>query len=251
MCLLLANSELKATVNSELHSVHNIFMKYPEYAARFKQAWKESRSPVKTQKELAKVLGVAQATVSDWINGEKLPSMDTALEISGKLGCCVVWLLTGKETVSVTSVNLDNYLDLSIFDESSLKIIELLKENAIKKASQPASQPASQLASRAEPSRAEPSRAEPQQKEPSQQPQSKDRRIMTRRKPSQFEIDLAIEHERCVMERHEEAMIANERYVELIKESCKQNECYCDPPCEDKRLQIVSYDDMISRTKKT
>ena len=234
MCLLLANSELKATVNSELHSVHNIFMKYPEYAARFKQAWKESRSPVKTQKELAKVLGVAQATVSDWINGEKLPSMDTALEISGKLGCCVVWLLTGKETVSVTSVNLDNYLDLSIFDENSLKMIELIRQNAVKLASQPASL-----------------RAEPQQKEPSQQPQAQDRRVMTMRKPSQFEIDLAIEHERCVMERHEEAMIANARYIDLVKESCKQNECYCDPPCEDKRLQVIGYGDLISRAKKT
>lgn len=95
MRLLLANSELKATVNSELFSAHNAFMKYPEYAARFKRAWKESKTPVKTQKELAKLLGVAQATVSDWINGEKLPSMDTALELSKKLDCCVVWLLTG------------------------------------------------------------------------------------------------------------------------------------------------------------
>jgi len=151
MCLLLANSELKATVNSEFFSVHNVFMKYPEYAARFKRAWKESRTPVKTQKELAKVLSVAQATVSDWINGEKLPSMDTALEISAKLGCCVVWLLTGKETTK-SSVNLDNYLDLSIFDENHLRMIELIKEDAVKKASQPASL-------RAEPSRAEPSRA--------------------------------------------------------------------------------------------
>ena len=70
MGLLLANSELYATVNSELNSVHNIFMKYPEYAARFKRAWKALQKPIKTQKELAKVLGVAQATVSDWINGE-------------------------------------------------------------------------------------------------------------------------------------------------------------------------------------
>ena len=95
MPLLLANSELKATVNSELFSAHNALMKYPEYAARFKRSWKESKTPVKTQKELAKLLGVAQATVSDWINGEKLPSMDTAIEISKKLDCCVVWLLTG------------------------------------------------------------------------------------------------------------------------------------------------------------
>ena len=211
-------------------------MKYPEYAARFKRAWKESRSPVKTQKELAKVLGVAQATVSDWINGEKLPSMDTALEISGKLGCCVVWLLTGKETVSVTSVNIDNYLDLSIFDENSLKMIELIRENAVKLASQPASQLAS--------------RAEPQQKEPKQQPQSKDRRVMTRRKPTQLEIDLAFEHERCVMVRHQEQMEANARYIELVKEKCQNNECYCEPPCVNVETPLLGYMQIIEAVKK-
>lgn len=75
MTRLLANSELKATVKSEFFSVHNLLMKYPNYAARFRLAWKQSKCPAKTQKDLAKSLGVAQATVSDWINGEKLPSI--------------------------------------------------------------------------------------------------------------------------------------------------------------------------------
>jgi len=95
MVILLSNSELKATVNSELYLVDNELMKYIEYAARFKRAWKESDAPAKSQKELAKLLDCSQATVSDWINGEKLPSMDTALAISKKLNCCVEWLLTG------------------------------------------------------------------------------------------------------------------------------------------------------------
>jgi len=105
MRLLLANSELKATVNSELFSAHNSLMKYPEYAARFKKSWKESTTPVKTQKELARLLGVAQATVSDWINGEKLPSMDTAIKISNKLGCSTEWLLTGKGQKELTQLS--------------------------------------------------------------------------------------------------------------------------------------------------
>jgi transcriptional regulator with XRE-family HTH domain len=91
--------------------------------------------------------------------------------------------------------------------------------------------------------------AEPQPKEPNQEQQAKDLRIMTRKKPSQFEIELAIEQERCVMERHEEAVIANERYVRLIKESCKQNECYCEPPCESATPRITSYSKLIERTK--
>jgi hypothetical protein len=44
--------------------------------------------------------------------------------------------------------------------------------------------------------------------------------------------EMAIEHERCVMERHKEALLINECYISLLKESCKQNECYCEPPCE-------------------
>ena len=112
--LLLANSELKATVNSELNLGHNHLMKYPEYAARFKLAWKESDAPAKNQKELAIRLGCSQATVSDWVNGEKLPSMDTALDIAEKLNCCVVWLLTGKNlSLQSKDPDLQGYINIT------------------------------------------------------------------------------------------------------------------------------------------
>ena len=68
---------------------------------------------------------------------------------------------------------------------------------------------------------------------PVQQPQAHDRRVANRRQLSQFEIELAIEQDRCVMERHKEALEINERYLSLIKESCKNNQCYCEPPCKD------------------
>jgi transcriptional regulator with XRE-family HTH domain len=90
------------------------------------------------------------------------------------------------------------------------------------------------------------SRAKQQQIEPNQE---QNRQVMTRKKPSKFEIELAIEQERCVMERHQEAVIANERYVKLIKESCKQNECYCEPPCENATPKITSYSNLIERAK--
>ena len=53
------------------------------------------------------------------------------------------------------------------------------------------------------------------------------------------------------MERHAEAVIANERYINLIKESCKQHECYCEPPCENSELQLKSFNRIIGRTKLT
>jgi transcriptional regulator with XRE-family HTH domain len=126
MSALLANSELFATVNSELFLLDNIKMKYPEFAARFKRAWKELKAPIKTQKELAKLLGVAQATVSDWINGEKLPSMDTALEISEKLDCSVLWLLTGKtETTNIELTN-SGYLEQANLTPEQLQAVKLI-----------------------------------------------------------------------------------------------------------------------------
>ena len=186
--------------------------------------------------KLGKQIGVSPVCAHFYLHGERIPSIPQAREICKVFGgICVEWLITGNGSkYPYKEINLDNFLDLSIFDEHSLKMIELLKESAVQK-SQPASQPAS--------------RAEPQQKEPSQQPQAQGRRIMTRRKPTQFEIELAIEQDRCVMERHAEEVIANERYIGLIKESCKQNECYCDPPCEDSSLKILSYDGMIDRIR--
>jgi len=127
MVILLANSELFATVNSELCLIDNKVMKYPEYATRFKRAWKEFKSPIKTQKELAIKLGVAQATVSDWINGEKLPSMDTALDISEKLDCCVVWLLTGKGQKSPNDPpDLRNVIDVTHLSPDQIQAVKLI-----------------------------------------------------------------------------------------------------------------------------
>ena len=70
-------------------------MEYKDFAGRFRQLWIESDLP-KTQKELAKIIGCSQAMVNFWVNAAKLPSMDTALKLSGMFGCNIEWLLTGK-----------------------------------------------------------------------------------------------------------------------------------------------------------
>ena len=80
--------------------------------------------------------------------------------------------------------------------------------------------------------------------------QSQDQRGLTKTKPEQFEIDLAIEHERCVMVRHQEQIEANARYIELVKERCRRNECYCEPPCEDVETPILGYMQIIESVKK-
>lgn len=93
---IIANSEPNSIVNSELNLAHNNKMKYPEFAKRFRSLWEESEEAPETQKELAKWLDYSQPTISDWVNGEKLPSMETAINICEKFDCCVEYLLTGK-----------------------------------------------------------------------------------------------------------------------------------------------------------
>jgi DNA-binding XRE family transcriptional regulator len=95
MLCIIANSEFKAIVNNELALADNGIMRYREYADRFRSLWIESDAP-KVQKELAKWLGFSQPTISDWLNGVKLPSMDTALKTAKKFGCNTEWLLTGQ-----------------------------------------------------------------------------------------------------------------------------------------------------------
>jgi len=63
------------------------------FSGRLKQL--QDKKYIKTQVELAKFLGFSTSVVSSWLRGEKLPSMDTALIISKKLGCTATWLLTG------------------------------------------------------------------------------------------------------------------------------------------------------------
>ena len=85
---------------------------------------------------------------------------------------------------------------------------------------------------------------------PVQSQQSQDQRGLTKTRPNQFEIDLAIEHERCVMVRHQEQMEANARYIELVKEKCQNNECYCEPPCENVETPLLGYMQIIEAVKK-
>lgn len=45
---------------------------------------------------LANKFDVKHATISDWRNGKKCPTMRNAIDIAKKLDICVEWLLTGR-----------------------------------------------------------------------------------------------------------------------------------------------------------
>ena len=99
-----SNKNFEFIINSDTYKEHNYLMKYSAYAARFKWAWNESEAP-KTQMELAKWLDYSQPMINYWLNGEKLPSMDTAIKISEKFGCSIEWLLTGKGQKELTQLS--------------------------------------------------------------------------------------------------------------------------------------------------
>ena len=107
MLRLSTNSELNTTTKREFYLTHNRIMKkqddeivrYPEFAARFIRAWQGMDSPAKYQKALAKKLYVSESIVSDWKNGIKLPSTDTAIALANYFQCNIEWLLIGNGAI--------------------------------------------------------------------------------------------------------------------------------------------------------
>lgn len=71
--------------------------RYESFATRMRQAIAASRYAKSTQKELGTAFGgISDVAVNYYLNGKKMPSMDTALVICERLDVCVEWLLTGR-----------------------------------------------------------------------------------------------------------------------------------------------------------
>jgi transcriptional regulator with XRE-family HTH domain len=214
---------------------------YIAYMSKLRENLKiELASRQWTAYDLSEACGVPQPTINRFLNSKiDEPSGKTVRKFAVGLGVTEASLRgIGQSTPDQVYEKLQ-----SISNEDRI-MIELMIDKCVQSPAQPS--PA-QLASRTEQNRTEQPTIEQQSSH--QEQQTQDRRVMTRRKPSQFEIELAIEQERCVMERHAEAVIANERYIGLIKESCKQHECYCEPPCETAKNKVSSFSSLIGRVK--
>lgn len=87
-------------------------MKHKEFAARMRESIQEMY-PGATLTDLgSKFGGISHAIVSNYLRGEKMPSIATAIVIAERLNVCVEWLLTGRgpkrPTDSVMSVDLSD-----------------------------------------------------------------------------------------------------------------------------------------------
>lgn len=80
----------------------------------------------KTQAELADYLGVTQASVSNWVNGVKIPRMDKIDKICEFLNCTRSDLLVGESQDS--SLNrLFHYYFSMLSKENQDKVVDVMK----------------------------------------------------------------------------------------------------------------------------
>lgn len=131
--LIIGYSDKKTIDDFYKRNIDTYAMKYPDFAKRLDQIWKECSAAPKKQTPLAKWLGFAQPTINDWLNGKVLPSLDTAIKLANKFDVCVEWLVTGRGPKHPTDlINNKDCLDLSKLSIENRALVELMYVNLIK-----------------------------------------------------------------------------------------------------------------------
>lgn len=94
----IADYDMNTTANNDFYLCDDCWMDIKhDFSLRFQRAAKEHWNTDKpNQKEMGKLLGVSQATVSDWWNGAKMPGLEKLIEICLILDVCLEWLGTGR-----------------------------------------------------------------------------------------------------------------------------------------------------------
>lgn len=95
--------------------MENAVMKNQGFAERFREACQDAGLTM-TMPALGRTFGVSTTTIWNYLHGEKLPSMDSALDMAGKLNVCVEWLLTGRGR---KRPNDGDFLDISSLPEAA------------------------------------------------------------------------------------------------------------------------------------
>lgn len=98
-------------------------MKIQGFPERLRVACEDAGLAV-TQPALSRAFGVSTTTIWHYLNGEKLPSIGRAVDIAGKLGVCVEWLLTGNGPRRHADM-----LDISELPESAKASLKTLLES--------------------------------------------------------------------------------------------------------------------------
>ncbi|NJM13057.1 MAG: helix-turn-helix transcriptional regulator [Synechococcaceae cyanobacterium SM1_2_3] len=102
-------------------------MKHQDFTERFRLACRLANAPT-TMEALGRYLHVSTSMAWNYFNGEKLPSMEKAVEMALKLGVCVEWLLTGRGPMQPLKPAAD-VLDLSELPEDAKRNLRALVES--------------------------------------------------------------------------------------------------------------------------
>ena len=111
-------------------------VKYPEFSKRLGIVWRECSDAPTKQTQMAKWLGFAQPTVNNWINGNALPGLDTAVNLAKRFGCNPIWLITGEGSKNLDD-EIKNYVHSPFLDKfnalqpAQQKVIDLMLDQLI------------------------------------------------------------------------------------------------------------------------
>lgn len=102
-------------------------MKHQDFSERFRLACQQANAPT-TMEALGRYLGVGTTMAWNYAKGEKLPSMEKAIEIALKLGVCVEWLLTGRGPMQPPK-SVSDLLDLSALPDDAKRNLRALVDS--------------------------------------------------------------------------------------------------------------------------
>ncbi len=132
MTKLSTNSEYNTTVKSGFILEYIDKMTYSKFANRLKELQSE-KPGIEKQYKFAKYLDVSTSFMSDMLRGEKLPSMDLAIEIADKFNVSIDWLMRGIGSKYIQiEINHDNCLNLSSLTDENKMLVELMYSNLLK-----------------------------------------------------------------------------------------------------------------------
>jgi transcriptional regulator with XRE-family HTH domain len=105
MAKIIADCNVCATGNCNIILCHHALMDIKqEFAKRLlalcKNHWNTDKPK---QTDLAKAFGVSQATISEWMNGAKMPGLEKLIEICLVLDVSIEYLGTGRGSIKPIS----------------------------------------------------------------------------------------------------------------------------------------------------
>ena len=120
---LSTNRGINATINCGFDKLYNPLMEYKEFAKNLTEL--KIEKGFKNQLEFARYVGVSKSFISVLLLGEKLPSMDTALEICKKFNVNLDWLMLSKgEKRPGEGINLQRAIDINHLSPSGQQEVE-------------------------------------------------------------------------------------------------------------------------------